>query len=74
MIISKSGQFEDENDYIQKGEIEFINLDIDPNYFIEEIILDPRLSDIQVDIYSNIIKKVGYNGKVNKSQLYQNLP
>ncbi|AZB30291.1 DUF2971 domain-containing protein [Chryseobacterium balustinum] len=68
VIIQKRGQTED--DFNKDGERKFVKLPIDPNDFIEEILLDPRINESQKDLYSNIFRSAGYNGKINKSTLY----
>lgn len=68
IIIQKKGQPED--DYYKNGERKFVKLPIDPNDFIEEILLDPRINESQKELYSNIFRSAGYNGKINKSNLY----
>jgi len=47
-----------------------IKLPFDFNKLVSRILLDPRISDDEALGYSNIIKKLGYNGKVEKSLLY----
>lgn len=43
---------------------------IDPNDFIEEICFDPRISPQYQNVYSHIAKKLGYDGPIMKSNLY----
>ena len=69
IIIQKKGQPED--DYYKNGERKFVKLPIDPNDFIEEILLDPRINESQKELYSNIFRSAGYLGKINKSNLYE---
>lgn len=68
VIIQKRGQTPD--DYYKNGERKFVKLAIDPNDFIEEILLDPRINESQKNLYSNIFRSAGYKGKINKSNLY----
>lgn len=49
----------------------FIKIKIDPNDFIDEIILDPRLSDNQFNLYKGAIRALGFKGKLTKSRLYE---
>jgi hypothetical protein len=50
----------------------FISLIVDPNDFIEEIILDPRLNSNQAKLYSEILKSLGFRNNIKKSKLYEN--
>lgn len=43
---------------------------IDTNEFIEEICFDPRISPHYQKIYSTIVKNLGYDGPITKSNLY----
>lgn len=49
----------------------YLDFDIDPNVFIEEILLDPRLNGYEVALIASKLKSFGYTGKVEKSKLYQ---
>lgn len=48
-----------------------IPIQIDPDTFIEEITLDPRIASSQVSVYKKIIQSLGYKGPVKRSNLYQ---
>jgi len=69
LVIVKNAQTED---HLRKfGDRKQISLKIDPNSFIEEVILDPRLSNSQTIIYKKMIGALGYSGTVKRSSLYQ---
>jgi hypothetical protein len=51
--------------------MKFFNVPIDPNELIDEIILDPRLQPDDVRQREEVIRTLGYNGKVERSNLYQ---
>lgn len=70
IVIQKTAQTED--DYYTNGERKFIQVNIEPNDFIEEILLDPRINDEQYHLYSNMFISAGYLGKIRKSKLYEN--
>jgi hypothetical protein len=45
---------------------------IEPNYLIDEIMIDPRVSDIEYkEIENDIRKNTGFTGKIKKSLLYR---
>lgn len=71
IIIQKKADHEE--DYFDNCERKFIKLPIDPNEFIEEITLDPRMSDEQFKLYAKVFKNAGYIGKIGKSKLYETL-
>jgi len=71
LIIHKTAK--DEYSYPEEVMKTNIKFEINPNDFIEEITLDPRLNEMQTQLYLDIIKSSGYMGKVNKSTLYRNL-
>ncbi|MGO9533902.1 MAG: DUF2971 domain-containing protein [Syntrophobacteraceae bacterium] len=52
-----------------KGDI--YSVDVDPNDFIEEVCLDPRLSSEQAKKMENEIRKAGYKGTIIQSELYR---
>lgn len=70
IIIQKRGQTED--DFYKNGERKFVKLPIDPNDFIEEILLDPRININQENLYTHIFRSAGYTGKIKRSNLYDN--
>ena len=43
---------------------------IDPNDFIDDILLDPRIDEQTENLYRQIIKLLGFNGNIYKSTLY----
>lgn len=45
--------------------------DILPNDFIEEITFEPRITDIEFDDLKSIVQSKGFNGEINKSELYK---
>jgi hypothetical protein len=49
---------------------ELMPFDIDVNEVILEITFDPRMSGKLVSAYTQVLKKLGYEGSVNQSQLY----
>lgn len=70
LIIQKNAQIEES---IKKSIYpNFISLIVEPNDFIEEIILDPRLNRNQAELYSEILKSLGYRNNIRKSKLYEN--
>lgn len=48
-----------------------VKFDIDPNDLFEEITLDPRISERFEKIYTDTLRKLGYTGTINKSELYK---
>lgn len=44
---------------------------INTNDFIDEICIDPRLSDIEANVLKEKIKALGYAGAINQSELYK---
>jgi hypothetical protein len=67
VIIQKSNSQEEEFNGIQRS---FIKTSIDPNQLIDEITFDPRLRNIECDTYTQVLRTIGYNNKINKSKLY----
>lgn len=45
-------------------------LDLDPNTLINNILIDPRLSDRKFAVIKKVIQVMGYKGKINHSNLY----
>ncbi|RMB56043.1 DUF2971 domain-containing protein [Dokdonia sinensis] len=52
----------------KKNEILYFN--IDPNEFIIDILVDPRLTVTEFNKIKTTIRNLGYNGKIEKSSLY----
>jgi hypothetical protein len=48
-----------------------MKFEIEPTDFIEEIILDPRMSDFEAERLKGEIEQIGYGGKIGKSELYR---
>lgn len=48
----------------------YIDFDIDPNTFIDEITLDPRLNDAEEKLVVDKLLSLGYTGTILKSKLY----
>lgn len=49
---------------------DFLELPIDPGILIEEVVLDPRLTDPEFQALKNQIQKSGFGGPISKSALY----
>lgn len=45
-------------------------LDIDPNILIDKMLVDPRVSDSKFNVIKKVIQKLGYEGQIEKSELY----
>ena len=71
LIINKRIDRDNELRDIQR---KFIQFPIDPNDFLDEVTFDPRLSNSDFDIYFHVLKALGYNNTVRKSQLYNFSP
>jgi len=54
----------------KKKEKEILHFKINPNEWIKDIVLDPRLSDKEVDNMKKKISKLGYEGLVRRSEMY----
>ena len=48
----------------------FMSIDIDPNQLIEEITLDPRATDTNLQMIKAQATQIQYHGVINKSKLY----
>lgn len=70
LIIQKNTQIKE--DVNKSTDPNFISLIIEPNDFIEEIILDPRLNCNQAKLYSEIFKSLSFHNNIKKSKLYEN--
>ena len=68
LIIHKNINREDE---LKGIEHKYIQLNIEPNEFIEEITFDPRIDDKVFQTYKNVILKMGFKNPINKSELYK---
>jgi hypothetical protein len=44
---------------------------INSNYFIEELCIDPRLSDAEAETVKNKLQRFGYSGQITQSELYK---
>lgn len=67
LVIFKNSDYEEES----KGLIpRFIKFDVDPNYLIDEVTFDPRISDEEFQTNMTILEKLGFKNKLNKSTLY----
>jgi len=53
------------------GNLKMLKFTIDPEVIIEEVVLDPRLSDDVFEEYRALIKSAGYNKSILKSTLYK---
>ena len=47
-----------------------IFIDIEPTEIIEEIIIDPRVDNEKFQVWKNLFNKLGFTGKIEKSELY----
>ena len=71
LVINKTIDREDEFNGLQrKG----IILNITSNDFIDEVMFDPRISNTEYETYLYTLKKIGYQNKISKSNLYNFLP
>ncbi len=75
-LLTKRIEFEHEKEvrvilrYDESEKIKVVKLPFDGNRLIRKIIIDPRTSDDEFKNYCSIINKLGYNGHIEKSQLY----
>ena len=51
-----------------------ISILIEPKFFFDEIIFDPRIKSTKLNLYKRVLEQLGYQGKVKKSQLYDFIP
>jgi hypothetical protein len=79
-LLIKRNEFIHENEVriIYRGNEKRIDLnkssyhyDVDPHYLIEEVLFDPRFKQNEFYEKENIIKKLGFKGKVEMSDLYE---
>ncbi len=50
--------------------LDVLKMDCDPNDFIEDVVLDPRLSQEDYLNYAEIFRKLGFTNPITKSTLY----
>lgn len=53
-----------------KKENNIIKFEVNPNDLVEEICFDPRISERYFKLYKQTFRKLGYNGQIIKSNLY----
>ena len=49
---------------------DFLSISISPNEAISELTMDPRMNIVLVDAYENALRKRGFVGEINQSNLY----
>ena len=74
-LLLKRKEFETEKEvrlvYIDGPRKLFISIDVDPNQLIEEITLDPRASNTDLQIIQAQATQLQHHGFINKSKLYE---
>ena len=50
--------------------LEYIEIDFDPNELFDEIVLDPRMDEDMADLYKELIRSLGYNKEITRSEMY----
>ena len=79
-LLIKRKEFEHENEvrliYRSFNQLDDLDSDIyqypiDSNELIEEVLFDPRFSEKEYGIKTEKIRKLGFTGKIDKSNLYQ---
>ena len=68
LLINKSIN---EDEYSRGNFKSYLELEIDPNIFIEEITFDPRFSNEDFILYKKILGDLGFYNRINKSKLYE---
>lgn len=58
-------------DYLKQAHNGFFEYKVDPSDLILEIAFDPRIERSIYETYSSVLRKIGYNGKLMKSNLYR---
>ena len=80
-LLSNFSLFQKREEFIHEKEIRItirylhntgnlLRLNIIPNDFIDSVLLDPRLNNDEAELYRELIIQQGFNGKIEKSNLY----